>query len=102
MKIFAPRIQLQTAAGMVLAGSGCIHGDFGSFVTCTATYTAPISGGTVGQALKISLQNIVGSFSTEQANFDNVRLTAVPLPAAVYLFGSGLIGLISIARRKKC
>ena len=28
-------------------------------------------------------------------------LTAVPIPAAVWLFGSGLIGLIGLARRKK-
>ncbi|MBE9560823.1 MAG: VPLPA-CTERM sorting domain-containing protein [Proteobacteria bacterium] len=30
-----------------------------------------------------------------------VRLTVVPIPAAIWLFGSGLIGLIGIARRKK-
>ena len=100
-KFFAPRIQLQTAGGLVLASSGCLHGSFGSFVTCTATYTAPTTGGPLGQALKISLQNIGQSGSTEQANFDNVRLAAVPLPAAVFLFGSGLIGLIGVARRKK-
>jgi len=29
-----------------------------------------------------------------------VRISAVPVPAAVWLFGSGLIGLIGIARRK--
>ena len=29
------------------------------------------------------------------------ELNAVPIPAAVWLFGSGLIGLIGIARRKK-
>lgn len=97
---FAPRIQLQTAGGVVLAGSGCLHGSFGSFVTCTATYTAPTTGGPLGQALKVSLQNIGQSGSTEQANFDNVRLTAVPLPAAIYLFGAGLLGLAGIARRK--
>ena len=28
-------------------------------------------------------------------------ISAVPVPAAVWLFGSGLIGLISIASRKK-
>ena len=34
--------------------------------------------------------------------FDEVRFgTVVPVPAAVWLFGSGLIGLIGIARRKK-
>ena len=33
--------------------------------------------------------------------FDNYSVTLVPVPAAVWLFGSGLIGLIGIARRKK-
>ena len=28
--------------------------------------------------------------------------SAVPLPAAVWLFGSGLLGLIGVARRKRC
>lgn len=31
---------------------------------------------------------------------DDIELTAVPVPAAAWLFGSGLIGLASIARRK--
>ena len=30
-----------------------------------------------------------------------VRTSAVPIPAAVWLFGSGLIGLVGMARRKK-
>jgi PKD repeat protein len=30
-----------------------------------------------------------------------INVSAVPVPAAVWLFGSGLIGLIGIARRKK-
>ena len=30
-----------------------------------------------------------------------VQISAVPVPAAVWLFGSGLIGLIGVARRKK-
>lgn len=30
-----------------------------------------------------------------------VRISSVPVPAAVWLFGSGLIGLINVARRKK-
>jgi len=36
--------------------------------------------------------NIVGSYSV---------ISAVPIPAAVWLFGSGLLGLAGIARRKK-
>jgi len=31
----------------------------------------------------------------------NLEITAVPVPAAVWLFGSGLIGLVGFARRKK-
>ena len=31
----------------------------------------------------------------------NLKFSPVPVPAAVWLFGSGLIGLIGIARRKK-
>jgi hypothetical protein len=30
-----------------------------------------------------------------------IEISQVPLPAAVWLFGSGLIGLIGISRRKK-
>jgi len=33
--------------------------------------------------------------------FDSFSVTTVPLPAAAWLFGSGLIGLIGVARRKK-
>ncbi len=32
---------------------------------------------------------------------DNLNFSPVPIPAAVWLFGTGLIGLISAARRKK-
>ena len=39
---------------------------------------------------------------TVDAYFDNIVIdvTAVPVPAAVWLFGSGLIGLVGVARRK--
>ena len=31
---------------------------------------------------------------------DNIRYSVIPVPAAAWLFGSGLIGLIALARRK--
>ena len=39
-----------------------------------------------------------GAFPGFNANFD---FTAVPVPAAVWLFGSGLLGLVGVARRRK-
>ena len=45
----------------------------------------------------------LSSASAEQAGIDMATafVTAVPVPAAVWLFGSGLIGLVAVARRKQ-
>jgi hypothetical protein len=47
------------------------------------------------------------AFSTLGMTFDDISnlaalgpMTAVPVPAAVWLFGSGLVGLIGVARKK--
>ncbi|BAZ93192.1 fructose-1-phosphate kinase [Thiohalobacter thiocyanaticus] len=49
-----------------------------------------------------------GPFQGFNANFDitamtNIQVTpsAIPVPAAVWLFGSGLLGLVGVARRRK-
>ena len=45
-----------------------------------------------------------GAFPGWNAAFDLTpapQLAAIPVPAAVWLFGSGLVGLVGIARRKK-
>jgi hypothetical protein len=41
--------------------------------------------------------------SSYRVKLDNISYTStvVPVPAAVWLFGSGLLGLVGIARRKK-
>jgi hypothetical protein len=47
----------------------------------------------------------VGPFPGFNANFDitsiHVDSVTIPVPAAVWLFGSGLLGLVGVARRKK-
>jgi hypothetical protein len=40
------------------------------------------------------------SFSAGNATLYSMNITAVPVPAAAWLFGSGLIGLVAVARRK--
>ena len=42
----------------------------------------------------------VFDFSSQSANTYSLTIAAVPVPAAVWLFGSGLIGLIAVARRQ--
>lgn len=39
-------------------------------------------------------------FSAQTASSYSMTITAVPVPAAVWLFGSGLIGMVAVARRK--
>jgi len=75
--------------------------DWASF-TWNTNLGADVSGGVTLQ-LKTSCGPVEGC--GVDAYFDNVTITtdvsAVPVPAAVWLFGSGLLGLIGVARRKK-
>lgn len=43
------------------------------------------------------------TFNVQSGSLSNVTngVSAVPVPAAVWLFGSGLLGLVGVARRKK-
>jgi len=43
---------------------------------------------------------VTWSFSAQNASSYSLGVTAVPVPAAVWLFGSGLLGLVGVARRK--
>ena len=54
-------------------------------------------GGT--NSLYLVFEQAAGTVGT--AYFDNVSLSAVPIPAAVWLLGSGLIGLLGARRLKK-
>ena len=51
----------------------------------------------------IQSQAVMGDkpYQTALFSIDSFSMTVVPVPAAVWLFGSGLIGLIGVARRKK-
>lgn len=41
-----------------------------------------------------------GSFDNCEFYISKIEFSAVPVPAAAWLFGSGLLGLIGVARRK--
>jgi len=57
------------------------------------------------QAVLASLDQLLirGEFITgaDTGRLDNVNMNLVPIPPALWLFGSGLLGLVGIARRKK-
>lgn len=44
---------------------------------------------------------VVGVYADLEGTFDNYSLNPVPIPGAVWLFGSGLIGLVGLRRRFK-
>ena len=62
------------------------------FLDQSATFTFAVAGATADTLIS----NVVFSFGTSPGT--NV---GIPIPAAVWLFGSGLLGLIVIARRRQ-
>ena len=54
-----------------------------------------VNAGNIGEAWGASFDG------TQYSELFNVTITQVPVPAAVWLFGSGLLGLVGVARRKK-
>ena len=68
-------------------------------VTTAAGVTSYVSTDGDGDG-KRGIAMIDGAFPGFSANFD-FTTAAVPVPAAVWLFGSGLLGLVGVARRKK-
>jgi len=91
------------ATGEILGGGPLFpnaNPDVWSTATFNTTLGADVSGG-----VTLQLKSSCGPTGACVADiyFDNASMTvaAVPVPAAVWLFGSGLLGLIGVARRKK-
>ncbi len=93
-----PGIQVRNAANnSVLFSRGT------TFVTGASHNDIDFAGGLFASAIDIDIDLTgLGSVS-DNIGIDNVYFTQVviPLPAAIWLFGSGLLGLVGIARRKK-
>jgi hypothetical protein len=89
-------IELLSGADVVASiSSDTAPGGPGTFDDVSLVYTATASDSIGPLGIRIGVKN------SGHLDFDNVRLNTIPLPASVWLFGSGLLGLVGIARRKK-
>jgi hypothetical protein len=91
--------EVQLLAGSTVLGfvdETMILPDLETFRTVTVSFKADSANPAIGQPLEIRLFS-----DAAQVIFDNVNLETVPVPPAALLFGSGLLGLVGIARRKK-
>lgn len=72
-------------------------------IVCDSAINDSLGGGgcTEAESIMIALQD--GGFDPTKKGYksDGLAVTSVPVPAAVWLFGSGLIGLVGMARRRR-
>ena len=88
-----------SVAEATLAGSAIPHGTFSDL---SAVFTSPASGPLIGESLTIRLSATAGS-NSDEGIFDNVRLTAspVPEPATSIMIVGGMAALAWLRRRRR-
>lgn len=91
-----------TSLGMQPWNAGVVHTS-GTMVGAAGTLTGThLTSTGYGKVVASAGVNGWGFFNgTPYTEVFSMQFTAVPVPAAVWLFGSGLLGLVGIARRKK-
>ena len=94
------------AAGNAQSGAGLTNsGPFSNFVENISYWSGPInqadfSGAWTFRGLNGKQEPLPRSFELMVIPVRSGDISTVPVPAALWLFGSGLLGLVGIARRK--
>lgn len=81
------------------SSDGHIWGFNTNNIVCSAAINTAAHGCTTSEVVYLGLSNAEKSL-TKSWSTKGVALTSVPVPAAAWLLGSGLVGLISFGRRR--
>jgi len=95
-----------TSSAVILGGGPQFPASATEWQTLTFTgFAGPDTTGGITLQLNAACAPVEGCISDIQIDnvqiFADVEVPQVPVPAAVWLFGSGLLGLVGVARRKK-
>jgi len=90
--------------GQLLADTDSVFGLAGTTYSGTQSYRGLEFGTDFSDTITLSadLRTLEVDSTVRREFMDEIRvITAVPIPAAAWLFGSGLIGLVAIGRRRR-
>ncbi len=95
------RVELLAGGTVLSFDNNTLNITEGTFETSVVTFFAPSGHANLGDALEIKLINLAAPGA--EVDFDNVRLTAIPEPSTLAMFGigAGVMGLVSIRRRRR-
>jgi hypothetical protein len=69
-------------------------------IQCNDVIDAYVGGCTTDEVIYFSLLDAIGpDAGARKIKTSGIAVTSVPVPAAAWLFGSGLLGLIAVSRR---
>jgi hypothetical protein len=83
------------------AADGTLIGFNTKNIQCNAAIDAYVGGCTTSEVIYFNLLSAVGpDAGARKIRTAGIAATSVPAPGAAWLFGSGLLGLVSVARRR--